>query len=257
VRLALHPTGEIGHRAGRILLAERTLEALGIYGSRLPGGEERRAMVITDLAGFTVLATDDTVAPFDLAAIAAADGLSCALSTDAAPAPDLAQRFASAGTTLLTGASLRGLAEALAGRALADAPPEANLLLAWTREGKSVPRGVTVPFPQPVGPRRGTLCAPLPEEPGPAFRVEVPLPGPWAGALARVTVGSGPRRQERLVAVADDRLHLEAIALAAGALALATGTVPSGAVRPGRLGPVYLEACLRAGLEVATLGRRG
>ena len=37
MRLALHPTGETGHRAGRILLAEPGLEALGIYGRRSPG----------------------------------------------------------------------------------------------------------------------------------------------------------------------------------------------------------------------------
>ena len=111
MRLALHPTGEIGQRAGRILLAEPGLHALGIYGRRPRGSEERRVMAVKDLTGLSVLATDDTVAPFDLAAIAAADGLSCVLTTNASPGPDLAQRFAAAGGTLLVGASLRGLAE--------------------------------------------------------------------------------------------------------------------------------------------------
>ena len=71
-------------------------------------------------------------------------------------------------------------------------------------------------------------------------RVAVPLEGPWAGALARTTSGTRRKRAERLVAVADDRRHLEAIALAAGALLLARGEAPPGACRPGAVAAAYL-----------------
>lgn len=254
MRLALHPAGEIGHRAGRILLAEPGLEALGIYGHRSPTTEERRATAITSLAGFAVLATDDTVAPLDLAAIAVDDGLSCVLAADLDPGPDLAARFATRGLSLLVAASLPGLAEALAHRA--EAGGSGGLLLAWTRQGKPGRRDTAIPFPEPVGARWGTRLPPRPGDPPGDTRVEVTLEGPWAGALARVTSGTGRRRVERLVAVADDRLHLEAIALAAGALLLAGGGVPPGAWRPRIVGAGYLAACLGVGLEVAGLGRR-
>ena len=255
MRLALHPTGETGHRAGRILLAEPGLEALGIYGHRSPAAEERRATAITTLAGFSVLASDDAVAPLDLAAIAVEDGLSCVLAADVAPGPELAARFAARGLSLLVGASLPGLAEALAHRAEAGGP--GALLLAWTRPGRPGPREVAVPFPAPLGACWGSRLPPRPGDRPDDARVEVPREGPWAGALARVTSGKGRRREERLVAVADDRLHLEAIALAAGALLLAGGGVPPGAGRPRAVGAGYLAACLGVGLEVAGLGTRG
>lgn len=257
MRLALHPTGEIGQRAGRILLAEAELEALGIYGHRGTGTEERRATAITSLAGYAVLASDDGVAPLDLAGIAVADGLSCVLAADIDSPPDLAGRFAARGLTLLVAASLPGLAEALAHRALGDGSLPGTLLLAWTRPGKPGRRDVAVPFPDPVGARWGTRLPTRPGDPGSTTRAEALLDGPWAGALARLTAGTGRKRTERLVAVADDRRHLEAVALAAGALLLARGGAPPGACRPGDVAPAYLAACLAVGLEVAGLGRAG
>ena len=107
-----------------------------------------------------------------------------------------------------------------------------------------------------MGARWGTRLPTRPEDPAGAIRAEVPLDGPWAGALARLVAGAGRRRTERLVAVADDRRHLEAIALAAGALLLARGEAAPGACRPGGVGAAYLAACLGVGLEVAGLGRR-
>lgn len=260
MRLALHPTGDTGHRAGRILLAEPDLEALGIYGHRSAATEERRATAITDLAGFSVLASDDATAPLDLAAIAVADGLSCVLAADVTPDPALASAFAVSGLSLLVAASLPGLAEALAHRAADGAPEPGSLLLAWTRDGKPGRREVAVPFPEPVGARWGTRISPFPGDATTTTRAEVPIQGPWGGALARLTFGTGRKRkrweEERLVAVADDRRHLEAIALAAGALVLARGRVLPGACRPGAVAAAYLEACLGVGLEVAGVGRR-
>lgn len=252
MRLALHPTGETGHRAGRILLAEPGLEALGVYGHRSPAAEERRATAITSLAGFAVLASDDAVAPLDLAAIAVEDGLSCVLAADVQPGPELAARFAGRGLSLLVAASLPGLAEALAHRV--ETGGRDPLVLAWTRPGKPGPREVAVPFPAPLGARWGTRLPTRPGDPPDETRVEVALEGAWAGALARVTTGKKRKRRERLVAVADDRLHLEAIALAAGALLLAGGGAPPGTCRPRAVGPGYLAACFGVGLEVAGLG---
>jgi len=211
-------------------------------------------MAITSLTGYRVLASDDALAPLDLAAIAAEDGLSCVLAADVEPGPGLAERFAACGSSLLTAASLPGLAEALAHRAGSPAPGS-TLLLAWTRDAKPGPREVAVPFPDPVGARWGKLLPRRPNDPPDTTRAEVPLPGPWGGALARLTIRPGRSREERLVAVADDRHHLEAIALAAGALVLARGGAPAGACRPADLAGAYLDACLGVGLEAAGLGR--
>ena len=263
MRIALHPTGEAGRRAGRILLAEAGLEALGIYGSRASGIEGRRAMAVTSPAGFTVLASDDATAPLDIAGIAVEDGLSCVLGADVEPGPQLVARAHARGVTLLVGASLVGLAEAMAHRcaaglpaSVAGLPASVSLLLAWTPEGKPPRRGMAVPFPAPLGARWGTPLPSRPDDPPTTARVVAPVTGPWAGALARATIGKGRRREERLVAVADDRRHLEGITLAAGALALAARDLPPGLIRPGQIGDAYLAACLRVGLEVAGLGFR-
>ena len=161
-----------------------------------------------------------------------------------------------AACSLLVAASLPGLAEALAHRAAGPAGSGA-LLLAWTRQGKPGRREVAVPFPAPVGARWGTRLPPRPGDPagddprgGPARRALGRGPGPGH-------VGDEAQARERLVAVADDRRHLEAIALAAGALLLARGGAPPGACRPGDVAAAYLAACLGVGLEVAGLGRHG
>ena len=86
--------------------------------------------------------------------------------------------------------------------------------------------------------------------------MEVLLEGPWAGALARVTSGKGASGRSAWWPWPTIALHLEAIALAAGALLLAGGGVPPGACRPRDVGSAYLAACLGVGLEVAGLGER-
>jgi hypothetical protein len=251
VRIALHPTTEIGHRAGRILLGEADLEALGIYGYRGRDTEDRRSTAITDLAGFAVLVSDDTTAPFDLAAIAADDGLCCALAADADPPSDLATRFADRGLTLLVGASPAGLAAALRYHEALRVEPGQEALLAWTVPGKPLRHGEPVPFPDPVGARWGRRLTTRPGADPALLLVEVPVPGPWGGALAQVTGRVGRRPIRQLVAVADDRRHLAALALAAGALLLARGTAAPGACRPGDAAPAYLGEATRIGLEAA------
>lgn len=257
MRIALHPTTEIGHRAGRILLAEPDLSALGIYGHRGRGTEDRRSMAITDLAGFAVLASDDRTAPLDLAALAAADGLSCVLAADVDPPASLAGSFAGQGLTLLAGACLPGLAEALRfhGAALLDDPSEA--VVAWTTEGRPLRFGEAVPFPSPLGARWGRRLPAREGDPPWLVRLEVPVEGPWAGALARVAGTTAGRAAQRLVAVADHRHHLEALALAAGALAIARGHLPGGWCRPSHGAEGYLAEAARLGLALAGLEATG
>ena len=155
MRIALHPTTETGHRAGRILLGEPELEALGIYGHRSRSTEDRRSMAITELTGFELLISDDATAPLDLAAIAAEDGLSCVLAADPTPPPLLAARFARQGLILLLNANTAGLAETLPFHEALRTGPGWEVLVAWTTEAKPLRRGVAVPFPDPLGARWG------------------------------------------------------------------------------------------------------
>ena len=246
MRLALHPTTETAHRAGRILLSEPDLEALGIYGNRSRGTEDRRSMAITELTGFAVLISDDRTAPLDLAAIAVEDGLSCVLAADAAPSPSLAARFAGRGLTLLLAAGTAGLAEALRFHEALGAEPGRKVSVAWTAEGKPLHRGEAVPFPDPLGARWGRR---LPAGTDPLVtRIEVLVEGPWGGALARV---AGPKKSQRLVAVADDRRHLEGLALAAGALLVARRGLAPGVWHPADAADGYLRAAAHLGLEIA------
>jgi hypothetical protein len=250
VRIALHPASEVGQRAALILLAERDTEALGFYGHRGASTEDRRSMAITHLTGFSLLASDDFTAPLDLAAIAAEDGLSCVLCADADPPPSLTSRFTRPGLTLLIGAGLPGLAEVLRFHKTMRSQPEDEVLLGWTIEGKPLRRGRAVPFPGPLGARRGR---PYPGGGSGDLiqRFEVPVEGPWAGALASTAGRVGGKMVRRLVAVADDRLHLQALALAAGALLVARGSAPAGLCRPADAAPAYLDELTGLGLELA------
>jgi hypothetical protein len=257
MRLALHPTTDTGHRAGRLLLAEADLQALGIYGHRGADTEDRRSTAITDLAGFTVLISDDNVAPLDLAAIAVADGLSCVLAADASPDVSPGERFAERGLSLLVDASPGGLAAALRHHEALTAEPGQPVLLAWTVAGKPLRHGEAIPFPDPLGARWGRHLPPRPGQEPSLIQVEVPVEGPWGGALARVTRRAGRRPVHALVAVADDRRHLAALALAAGALLVARGAAAPGFSRPEHAAAAYLREATRVGLEVAGFEARG
>lgn len=239
MRLALNATGEVGTRTGLILLAERSLDALGIYGGATLAGE-RRVRRITDLTGFDLLVTDDP-SPAAIAAIAAEDGISCVVAGSVPAA--LGDRFAAAGRTVLAGADLSGIASTLAAHeaVVMDAP--VTVSAAWTVPGTSLRRGVGVGFPDPVGARWGR-----PAQDG----VEVPMGGSWAGASVTVRGTRGGRPVERLLGVADQRDHLLAIALAAGAIAVADGEFPAGLHRPADRPVAYLGAALRVGLGVAS-----
>ena len=82
MRIALHVVGEVGRRAGRILLAERALTALGLYGQEGGPTEERRTMAIKDLVGFDLLVTDAIEDASAFATRAADEGIPCVLSVE-------------------------------------------------------------------------------------------------------------------------------------------------------------------------------
>ncbi len=250
MRIALHTTGEIGTRAGRILLAESDLTALGLYG-QTGKTEDRRTMAIDTLDGFDVLVTDDP-SPGSMAMLAAESRLHC-VTVHRPRGRSLGRRFSAAGKTLLAPADLgMGIAATLAAHERARFTTPSAVVVAWTSEGRPLRRGTAVPFPDPVGPRwahkyRRTRRG------EPVTRLVAPAPPPWAGALARITT----ERSEVVLGVADHGPHLAAIALAAGALAVAAGHYPNGVAEPEAAPRHYLAAALRVGLGVASYSVTG
>jgi hypothetical protein len=250
-RIALHPAGEVGRRAGRILAAERDLEALGIYGQHGTGTEDRRSMAISSLSGFSVLATDaaDGLA---LAAIAVEDGLGCVLSGDSMPDPALSAAFITAGRALVVAADLAcGIAESLAHHETVRTDAHLAVTIAWTDSGKPLRRGEAIPFPDPVGALWGRKLARRETDRVPTTRLVAHAEGPWAAAMVRVTGRRGDQVVERIVGVADHGDHLRALALAAATVAATEGAFSPGVHRSAEAGEAYLALLLRMGLEVA------
>jgi hypothetical protein len=254
MRIALHADGEAGKRAGRILLAEPGLIALGMYG-HTKGAEDRRTTAIQTLAGYTPLVTDAPDAR-GFAAVAAEEGVSCVVAGRPRVDRRLARKFLERGLTLLVASDLSGgIAETLAAHELASTDESNAVKVSWTESGRPLRRGKGIPFPDPVGPRWGSRAGPRPRrrQSGTIVsRFVAPLQGEWAGAVVEVTGIRDGHSVEQIIGVADQGVHLAAIALAAGAIAVAEGAYPPGVHYPAVAADAYLGVALRIGLGVAS-----
>lgn len=121
-----------------------------------------------------------------------------------------------------------------------------DVTIAWTEPGSPLRRGTAVPFPDPVGSRWAK-----PRHVANREMLVAPVDGEWAAAMARVTSATNNGVVTRIVGVADLAPHLEALALASGAIGLARGSYPLGATVPEDAGESYLSTALTAGLDVA------
>jgi hypothetical protein len=235
MRIALHPTSEVGLKAGRLLLGEGELEALGVL-DRPVDTREPRVQRITSLNGFDVAVTDDP--DIGIASDALAAGVPLVVWVDG-------EGFDTSAATVpvLTGANLAtGIARALAAREAASRPTAT--VVAWTEPGKPLRTGEPVTFPDPVGARWGKVR----HRERHRTEVVVPIAGDWAGAVIHTTVDG----TTRILGIADDATHLEALALAAGAVVLANGPHPAGGLAPDDVADAYVLAALRAGLDIAS-----
>ncbi len=245
MRIALNAIGDIGTRTGRILEAEVSLIALGLYGEQSGLAQDRRTLPISNLKGFDVLVTDDGASSSALAGLAVEDGLGCAVP--GVISPDVAEQYSQTNTAALTNCSLAGLAETLAAHEAARTDEPLDTVIAWTEYGKPRRRGTPVAFPDPVGARWGRRVGKTAD----TTRIAVPVDGPWAGATVTIAGRIGDVTETRIVGVSDAGDHLEAIALAAGAV-VATTTDRSGAIEPRDVAEEYLAVALNMGLGVAT-----
>lgn len=249
MKVAVHPVGEVGRRALRILQAEPAVTETVAWGvSERPP----RTRVVEDLDGVAVMVTDRHE-PDEVARRCLEAGAS--LITTASWGGEPGQAFADAGLSLVVGANIEtGIAGSLALQeaALMDEPLEVRI--AWTVRGRPRRRGEPIPFPGPVGSlwayevaAQGWTGLAIPVK---AF--EAPVDGEWAAAMARVSGALDDGVQRTIVGTADHFQYLAAIALAAPA-------VPAGqhAYHPGRqwasaAPTAYLDRALASGLDVAS-----
>lgn len=245
MRLALNQSGEVGTRAGRILLAERSLQTLGLV-DKHPTEKDSRLEHVEVLATYDALLTDAADPRHDIE-MALNAGVSCVVWVDADDAgEEFGDSFAAADLRLMTGCNLAtGIAPALAAHEVAAAENVLEVTIAWTEPGSPRRRGEALPFPDPIGSRWGE-----PRHSEYADRSFVArVGGPWAAAMAKVTGASPTGVVTRIVGVSDLAVHLEALAFASGAVLV--NEMPTGLSRPADRAEQYLAKALDAGLDVA------
>lgn len=246
MRIAIDQTSEVGLRAARIILAERGLDTLGLL-DRDPRDRDDHVERVDDLAGYDVLVVDDLSRVDELAERALDAGTALCVWNDFDPG-ELDGAFIERMSTILVGSNLAtGLTPCLAAHEVARGGHLMDVSIAWTEPGSPLRRGTAVPFPDPVGARWAK-----PREYDGSTVLVAPVAGEWAGAMARVTSATGTGVVTRIVGVADLATHLEALALAAGAITLAQGAFPLGMAEPKDAAEAYLTTALTAGLDVAS-----
>jgi hypothetical protein len=236
MKIALDYTSEIGIRAGRLLLGEAGLEELGIV-RREVKNRDTRLVRVDRVTGFDAVVTDDPESAILAEAVGA--GVPCVLWADDAPAVETGTISVLAGANLVT-----GIGRSLAKREVELAGPSADVLFAWTEPGKPLRTGEPVAFPDPVGARWGTRR----RRTNHRTEIAVPVPDEWAG----IVVQTANDTEIRALGIADLAVHVEAIALASGAVTAASGPVPPGSYHPEEFADDYLVAALQIGLGIAS-----
>ncbi len=238
MRVALHHTGEVGVRAGRILLGDRRVEVLGLIDSEPTERIDGRVEEVTDWTTYDVVVTDSRE-PAPIVRRAVAAGASCVVWFDAN-----LSGLATADAVILTGANLAsGIAPCLASHEIALSSEVGEVIVAWTEPGTPLRSGEPLAFPDPIGGRWGRARG--------NNRYVAPVAGDWAGAMVRVSSKPDATHTTRIVGVADLAPHLEALALAAGTLAVGAGSYEQGVREATNSAEAFLAEALGAGLDVA------
>ena len=242
MRIAVHASGELAVRTGRVLLAEPDVQ-VGLFDE---DSKARRIHRVDALGDWDVLVVDEiSIGSRVQIERAFGVGIPVVLAEDSAT-------FDTTDVTLVTGA-LDGarLAMALADSALGGGEALMEAQLAWTVPGHPLGDGVAVTFPDPVGPLWADEGH-VPKTAYPARGVTAPINRPWRGIAARLTMGTDDGVTQRVFGISDDRDFLNAAALGAAALAAAEGAYPLGLNGPGDPDGVFLRNAERAGLHVAS-----
>jgi len=235
VRIVLDATSEVGQRAGRVLMAERELDFLGLWDAS-GAGRTRRSGPVDDVAGFDVVVSDRAEHLHDLAAHAAVAGTPLVMWIDDAGIPPGQSTI-----PLIVGANVgSALGDALSHHPMARPTTDEVMTIAWTEPGRPRRRGVPAAFPDPVG-----MIWSKERAPG---RLAARTDGEWGGASV-VIEGDGERR---IVGVSDHAAHLEGMVLAATAWIAGEGAYPSTGVQTAAdAGAALLDRLMNMELDVA------
>lgn len=239
MRIALSASTPVGARVGRILQAERDLEALGLWRFEAALKAGRRTIRTDSPAGYDVAVIEELS---EEAFAEAVDARIPIVTPQRVEDASLARRAAAAGTFIAHRCDLAGgIAEVLAAHESSRSGSARSTMVAWTFEGRPLSSGEAIPFPGPVGAKWGR---PVTDR---SDAYEAPVVGRWGAAMARVESGGA----ERILGAADLAEHLAAIALAAAAVTVARGVEGLGLVEPPQFAEEHLAAALKMGLEVA------
>ena len=246
MRIALAPSGPTGLRAGRVLLADRRVTAVGAFGTEVHS-QDSRVRSIESLAGWDMLVSD--AAPDDERISEAVDArILLVTPRTTADLPDVLEN-----SPMLTGASpASGLPAALAVSAFSRLDVVEKVSAAVTVPARRVPHQNAMSYPDPIGP----LWSESAPSPSPTVRDLLFYHSPYDGSLAGVTaraegeVAGAPKILS--YGIVDDPLFLGAIALAAAALMILDGSLPDGCIGVETEAHRYLEACTAAGMGVAS-----
>ncbi|MEA2000429.1 MAG: hypothetical protein U9N84_00870 [Actinomycetota bacterium] len=227
------------------------MTALGLV-DKHPTEPDDRLEHVEVLATYDALISDD-VEPRSHIEAALSAGINCVVWVDADDEVEqYGDSFENAGLRLLTGCNLgSGIAPSLTAHEVAGTGTVLDVTTAWTEPGTPRRRGEAIPFPDPVGSRWGESRESRYTDRAYVARIT----GSWAAAMARVTGATGGGVVTRIVGVSDLAVHLEALALATGAMVI--GEYPHGANRPADLAESYLSRALDAGLDVAAHTHHG
>lgn len=235
MRVLIEAVGEVGQRTANVLLAERTVDFIGIWNST---GTRRtpRTGPADDVDGFDIAVSDSLTARPHLIARCAVAGIPIVLwADDAGTAPGTAL------APVVEGANVgSALTAALLAHPMARPEPGEPVRVAWTEPGRPHRRGERIAFPDPVG-----MATAKPRSDG---RFVARRADDWAGAVVQV----GPDDAPRVVGVADHAAHLEALVLAAVTLVTADGAFPPGVHEAADAGEQLLNALSRVELDVAS-----
>lgn len=239
-RVALHLDEGLASRVTSVLLAEPESQ-IGLFGEAPARPRTHR---VSTLAAWEVLAvsavTDETRPAVDEAL---EQGLPLVVGADLPRDYDAGDGVVVEGAR--TGA---GLATALALSMVGTSRPPLESRLAWTTPGEPLGAGVAVTFPQPVGALwAGRVDSRLP---WPSVTcLAAPDDSPWKGVAIRLVDDRG---EVRTRGIADQGGFLDAICLAAAALAAALGAYPPGVSGPGDPEGRFMKQARAAGLAVAS-----
>ena len=251
MRVALEATGKIGSRAARVLLAERSVEAVGLIGRRATSPDPR-VTTITNLAGWDVVASDATDHLARRYRQASDHGIPLVVPDshiEIGTEPDI---------PFVVGANpIFGVAGSMAAHECDRHHNPLEALVGWTEPGTPLRKGLALTFPEPIGNVWAEATQNIwPAAPPVTRFLEAPVDGPWTGVAVRVTAATSEGVETRTLGVTDDQAFLRGIAFAAAILVAGAGSYPVGRSFPTVAFEAYLEAALGAGLEIATFVER-